>query len=152
VPPPAGSDPTPRRRACLGYHAYSMTTPTVNGILLLQRVVQWTMEDAVNAGEPAPVAPSGLTAAPAGLTGAQLNWGDVQRESGYKIERREGTGPWFEVAIVGANTTQYQDGGLTPGSSYTYRVRAYNPAGNSAYSNEAPVVGQLRTRRWEIYR
>jgi len=33
--------------------------------------------------------------------------------------------------------TAYADTGLTPNTSYAYRVRAYNDAGNSGYSNIA---------------
>ncbi len=44
--------------------------------------------------------------------------------------------------------TSYVDGTVTGGTTYCYRVRAYNSAGDSAYSNEAcaaPVSATLYT-------
>ena len=58
-------------------------------------------------------------------------------ESGFTVERRTGSGGYVQVARVGPNATSYTDGGLARRTTYTYRVRAYNTAGDSAYSNEA---------------
>jgi hypothetical protein len=41
------------------------------------------------------------------------------------------------IAQIGANVTSYQDANRTRGRVYRYRVRAFNAAGNSAYSNIA---------------
>jgi titin len=41
-----------------------------------------------------------------------------------------------QIAQVSANVTTYRDAGLAAGF-YSYRVRAYNAAGNSGYSNTA---------------
>jgi fibronectin type 3 domain-containing protein len=71
-----------------------------------------------------------------------LNWEDnATDETGFKIERSTTAGSGFvEIAQVTANITSYTDNNLTIGATYFYRVRAYNAAGNSAYSNEASVV------------
>jgi hypothetical protein len=42
-----------------------------------------------------------------------------------------------QIATVGTNKTSYSNTGLQASTTYTYRVRAYNDAGNSGYSNEA---------------
>ena len=42
--------------------------------------------------------------------------------------------------MVAAGQTVYQDSGLQPGVTYTYRVRAYRGPVNSAYSNEASAT------------
>ena len=39
--------------------------------------------------------------------------------------------------MVGATATTFAAVGLTPGTTYTFRVRAFNAIGNSAYSNSA---------------
>src|SRR3990172_9539942 len=55
-----------------------------------------------------------------------------------RIERKTGTsGTFAQFATVGANVTSYIDSGLTSGTTFCYRLLAYNVAGDSAYSNEA---------------
>ena len=44
------------------------------------------------------------------------------------------------IASVAKNVTGWSDTGLSPQTSYTYRVRAFNAAGYSTYSNEASVT------------
>jgi subtilisin family serine protease len=89
-----------------------------------------------------PAAPSGLSAE--ALTSSQINlsWIDNSSgESGFKIERKGGSGGTYsQKATVAANVTGYSDSGLTASTSYYYRVRAYNDADNSTYSNEATAT------------
>ncbi|MHC4091442.1 MAG: fibronectin type III domain-containing protein, partial [Planctomycetota bacterium] len=49
-------------------------------------------------------------------------------------------GTFSTIATVGANVTSYSSTGLTPGTLYRHRVRAYNEAGNSAFSNTASAT------------
>jgi hypothetical protein len=74
-------------------------------------------------------------------TAAQLTltWTDNStNESGFKIERKaEVSSIYAQVATVGLNVTSYTDSSLTTGTTYCYRVRAYNTASDSGYSNEA---------------
>lgn len=88
-----------------------------------------------------PEAPAALQAAPLG-NGIDLNWQDLAaNESSIRIERREGAASgWLTVTGAAPGTTRYQDWGLAPGTVYTYRVRAENIIGASAYSNEASAV------------
>jgi len=89
-------------------------------------------------------------ALPASAASLTLTWADsATNEDGFKVERKTGsTGAYGQVAAVAANTTGYVDGSVTTGTTYCYRVRAYNSAGDSAYSNEAcaaPVSATLYT-------
>lgn len=43
---------------------------------------------------------------------------------------------------MGANVTSYGNTGLSANTTCTYRVRAYNSGGNSAYSNTAAATTQ----------
>ena len=83
-----------------------------------------------------PAAPTNLTAV--AITGSQINlsWQDnANNETGFRIERTT-TGGFALIATVGAGKISYSNTGLNPSTPYTYRVYAYNSAGNSAYSNE----------------
>ena len=76
-----------------------------------------------------------------------LDWDDnANDETGFRIERRtEGSSDYFWLVSLGPDTISYVDTSVTPGSTYCYRVQAFNPGGLSAYSNEAcaPVTGVL---------
>src|SRR5262245_772157 len=72
---------------------------------------------------------------------AQLHtiWTDnANNEDGFEIERKIGeNGTFGQIAIVGANLNLYTDDNLIPGTTYCYRVRAFNTFGKSGYSDEA---------------
>ena len=87
---------------------------------------------------PPPADPSNLTAAPMSSLQINLTWQDTSNnETGFKIERRNGTGAYTEIGTVGANVVSYSNTGLTANTTYYYRVRSYSAAGNSNYSTEA---------------
>ena len=67
-----------------------------------------------------------------------LSWADNSKdEEGFRIERKKGTqGKYEEIAIVAPNVTSYTDLSAQAGTKYCYRVRAFNAAGNSTYSQE----------------
>lgn len=86
-----------------------------------------------------PNAPTALTATSAGTSQINLSWTDNStNETGFKIERGATvSGPFSQIATTAAGVKTYQNTGLTPATSYFYRVRAYNSVGNSAYTNIA---------------
>ncbi len=88
-----------------------------------------------------PAAPSGLTATAASSSQVNLQWADnSSNETGFKVERSTDGTTFSQVATVAANATTYADNSLTGGTAYTYRVLAYNGAGNSSPSNTASVT------------
>jgi hypothetical protein len=101
-----------------------------------------------------PTAPSNLTAVQI-VARVQLAWTDNStNETGFKIERKTGVGGTYaEIAVGAANSPSYLDSNVVAGTTYYYRVRATNLAGDSAYSNEAniAVTQALEARRWVLY-
>jgi len=90
-----------------------------------------------------PTAPSGLTAT-ATASSANLSWTastDNVGVTGYYIERCQGSGCSTFTQIGTSSTTSYADNGLSASTSYTYRVRATDAAGNlSGYSNTSTAT------------
>jgi hypothetical protein len=77
----------------------------------------------------------------------ELTWSDASsNEDGFRVERKTGAGGTFSpAATVGSNTTSLTDDGLDPGTTYSYRVTAFNEAGESTPSNEATATTDLPT-------
>ncbi|MFB3817356.1 MAG: S8 family serine peptidase [Candidatus Methylomirabilales bacterium] len=87
--------------------------------------------------------PTGFTAMRASATAAALQWADNSgAETGYEIQRRTGAGDFAPLASLAANATSYTDTGLDAAATYTYRVRAVGPDGDSAFSADATAVAQ----------
>ncbi len=100
----------------------------------------WTrLMDGIKGTAATPSAPSTLAVAVVSSTSLKLTWKDNSSiETGFKIERStSATSGFSQIATVGASVVSYTSGSLASGTKYYYRVRAYNAAGNSAYSNTA---------------
>jgi hypothetical protein len=83
-----------------------------------------------------PQAPSGMTASAISDVQIDLQWNDNSSdESGFELQRSDDGASWSALASIGANTTVYSDSGLVASAIYYYRVRAYNGAGSSGWSN-----------------
>jgi len=69
-------------------------------------------------------------------TSITLNWTDTSNnETGFEIWRRVGNGAYARLASVGANITSYS-AVSSPKTKYTFKIRAANILGASAYSAE----------------
>ncbi|MGB6962850.1 MAG: fibronectin type III domain-containing protein [Candidatus Acidiferrum sp.] len=86
-----------------------------------------------------PTAPANLTATATSGTQINLTWAastDNVGVTGYKVERCQGAGCANFAQIATPTATTFNDAGLSASTSYSYRVRAADAAGNnSAYSN-----------------
>lgn len=82
-----------------------------------------------------PAAPGNLQVTITSSAALTVNWTDnSNNESGFKLERKVDSGSFTE--LVTTTALSFEDTDVTPGHTYTYRVRSYNPVGHSAYSNE----------------
>lgn len=83
-----------------------------------------------------PAAPTNLRVTGSNHTSISLAWKDnATNELGFYIQRRREAGVWAIVATLPANRTTYTNTGLTPDTSYLYRIAAYNADGTTAYTN-----------------
>lgn len=83
--------------------------------------------------------------APDSPDGIKLSWIDgAHDEDGFTVERSSGPGqPFVEIMSLSPDTTLFRDTDSVLGTTYCYRVRAFNAAGTSEYSNE--VCGDEQT-------
>lgn len=80
-----------------------------------------------------PTDPAGLTAAARGLSQVDLNWSastDNVEVTGYRVERCQGEGCTDFAEVAAPTGTSFSDTGLSPSTTYRYRVRAVDPSGN----------------------
>ena len=73
-----------------------------------------------------------------------LTWraprGDVP-VSGYRVQRRSGTGSWpTRVSDTGETATGWEDRAVSPATTYTYRVAAYNRGVQGEWVTAGPVT------------
>ena len=88
-----------------------------------------------------PAAPTNLVAVYVDGGDVTLTWTDNStNESGFEIERRSESSVFELLGTTGANATSAPDRQLQPSTTYTYRVRAFNAAGASAYTNERSIT------------
>jgi hypothetical protein len=82
---------------------------------------------------PTPAAPTGLRGSAAGQDSVSLVWNEVAGASEYRV-LRDG------VEVGSATAASFVDIGLSPGTMYTYSVRARNAAGTSVASSSLSLT------------
>jgi uncharacterized protein (TIGR02145 family) len=95
---------------------------------------------AITTAVPAP--PENLTGKVISSTAIDLTWTDRStNETGFKIERMLVGGTFVGVATTATEMATYSDSGLTPSTTYIYRVYSYNEVGKSPlYTNELTLT------------
>lgn len=92
----------------------------------------------------APTVPTGLSASAASQTQVNLSWNastDGVGVTGYRVERCAGASCSNFSQVATPTSTSHADTGLSPNTTYIYRVRAADGAGNlSGYSSTVSVT------------
>jgi phosphodiesterase/alkaline phosphatase D-like protein len=88
-----------------------------------------------------PSAPTNLFASATSQSEISLSWTDTSdNELGFTLQRKTGSGSYSTIATLTENKTSYKDTGLSPETTYYYRISAFNNFGPSDYSNEADAT------------
>ncbi|WP_033568279.1 fibronectin type III domain-containing protein [Dickeya undicola] len=105
-----------------------------------------------------PASPDSLTAGAISSSVVQLDWNDCSdNERGFIVEYSyaghfgdgaydttprayEAGGAYTSAESLGPNATSVEVGTLSPNTTYAFRVKAYNQAGDSVYSNVVTVT------------
>jgi RHS repeat-associated protein len=96
-----------------------------------------TSSAAVTVSTTCPAPPEELRAVAVSSKEILLTWTNVAvNQTGFKVERKTGTGNFTSVTTLGATVTSYSDANLQPSTIYTYRIRALQNTLESEPSNE----------------
>ena len=96
----------------------------------------------------APAAPTGLTAT-AGNAQVALDWGSGGESdlAGYRVYRRNADGTWPTAPLASVAASAHTDTGLANGTTYTYRVTAYDASGNESAPSGTASATPTRAAR-----
>jgi hypothetical protein len=108
------------------------------GLALLLPLAYSACED--DPSEPPFTPPTNVQVTATGPSTARVTYGAVNGATSYVIERATGTGTFASAGT--SNTTTFDDTGLSPSTSYRYRVAAVRGAEQTAFSTEASVTTQ----------
>jgi uncharacterized protein (TIGR02145 family) len=94
-----------------------------------------------------PTSPENLTGMSITSGTVNLSWVDRStNETGFKIERKLAGGAFSIIGTTVSDVSTFKDSGLTPSTTYIYRVYSFNSAGNSTtYSNEFSLFTSIPT-------
>jgi serine protease len=120
-------------------HLYATGRPVaaLAGITSTGKVANAESAVAIVAPPSPPAVPSGLMVEGVTHDTVSLSWADnADNEDAFLIERNG----QVLAQTVNANVLEFTDTGLTGSTSYTYRVKARNAAGDSPWSNQAEAI------------
>ena len=88
-----------------------------------------------------PAAPSNLVATTFSSSQINLTWTDnANNENGFRVSQSTDGTNFTQIATLASNAVSFSATGLTPSTTYTYRVVSFNDAGNSQFSNTASAT------------
>ncbi len=98
-----------------------------------------------------PAMPGGLSGAGM-VDGIHLSWMDMSsNETGFEIQRRPAGGSFMLLQSTVADDTGIADGGVLPGVTYEYRVRATGVFGDSAWTTPVTVAAAGSATSYQLW-
>ena len=95
---------------------------------------------AVVSAKPVPSTPTNFTAIQSSSTSIKLAWNAVIGASGYEVYRAASSTGSYSL-LTTTTSLSYSNAGLTTGTTYYYKVRAYTTVGTTkVYSNWSTIV------------
>jgi len=87
-------------------------------------------------------APTGVTATAKSSKEITITWNAVTDAKSYKVYRSDNvSGPYVAVTTI-SNTTSYTNSSLSPGTTFYYKVAAYDPDGEQSAPVSATTLDQ----------
>ncbi|MBV7530382.1 autotransporter-associated beta strand repeat-containing protein [Chitinophaga sp. sic0106] len=117
------------------------TNPGVNDAMTVTTNGYTNIENYINSitgsnSQPYLRAPMKMKQDSATSSAIYLSWLDyTEQETGYKVERMV-SGTWTQIGTTATNENYFAVSGMEPEETGTFRVKAFNASGESAYSNE----------------
>src|SRR2546423_289694 len=110
-----------------GLEGRQLLSAAVDGVVLADPQPASDIVIAADTILPSLAAPTGINIVKTFSTSLIVGWTDQSAsESGHRIERSPDDATWTTVGTVGPNVTSFQDIGLTPDTTYYYRVVAFD--------------------------
>jgi len=125
---------SPSYSATAGYDlATGRGTPVAN--ILIADLVAYGSSVTPPPTVTAPTAPTSFTGVATSTTQVSLSWGASTGASGYRLYQVSGSSA-TQIASYSAATTSATVSGLTAGTTYTFRLDAYNTAGTASATTQ----------------
>lgn len=150
APAPLGAGEPRRKMWPIFLVAGILLLAVVGGFVYYNRVLLFApaapQTPVLEAPPPAPLptppsTPAGVIATSTNPQSVLVSWADTSAdESGFRVERKNGTGDFIALTSLPPNSTSFLDVSAQPKTAYTYRVKAVNSSGDSAVSNEASAT------------
>jgi hypothetical protein len=143
---PYNSNQTNRRDLPGG--GVKFTNPTItNGRVLVGNASSFSVYGLFATHTAAPTPPTNLMGMGISDTQARLTWNNAtpNTATGIKIERSTDGITFTQIFVVGRNDTSLTDTGLSPGTTYYYRIRATNQIGDSVNSSTVSADTRIVT-------
>jgi hypothetical protein len=124
------------------------TNPTItDGRVLVPNASSFSVYGLFATHTTVPAAPTNLMGLGISDTQAKLTWNNANPNTatGIKIERSTDGTNFTQIVIVGRNDTTFTDSGLSPGTTYYYRIRATNQIGDSVYTSTVSADTKIVT-------